>query len=165
MSTLELQLASLEFCAACRSTPILRVRVTDQTRRSLWSPRKAQTGRYMTRSKVRISSRVLVVRAFRLAWELPMKVLLESAATELWKRSEYLYLQGAVPPAGRLEPVVWPKRLKHLTFNTGLKTVMEAGLWPEFLIRLALLGGFDEPIAGVECPSSLQQLEIEDKFD
>ncbi|CAM9252174.1 unnamed protein product, partial [Ectocarpus sp. 12 AP-2014] len=43
-STLELQLASLDICRACRSMSILHVRVTRETPRSLWSPRKVQAG-------------------------------------------------------------------------------------------------------------------------
>lgn len=37
-STLELQLASLEVCRACRCVPTLHVRDNDSTPRSLWSP-------------------------------------------------------------------------------------------------------------------------------
>ena len=42
-STLELHLVSLEFCKACRSVPMLHVRVEDEAPRSLWSPRTIQT--------------------------------------------------------------------------------------------------------------------------
>ncbi|CAN0521524.1 unnamed protein product, partial [Ectocarpus sp. 12 AP-2014] len=89
-STLELQLTSLDLCRACRSTSILHVRVNDQTPRSLWTSRTAQT-RPNTRSwKLLISSRVPVLRALRLTWALSMEDLLRDAAIELWTWSQRL---------------------------------------------------------------------------
>ncbi|CAM9518819.1 unnamed protein product, partial [Ectocarpus fasciculatus] len=38
VSTLELQLVSLEFCRVCRSVPTLHARVDEDTPRSLWDP-------------------------------------------------------------------------------------------------------------------------------
>lgn len=73
VSTLELQLASLEFCKACRSVPTLHVSVNDRTPVSLWSPSKAHTGMKTSSSKkVRLFCRISVVRALRLTWQLPL---------------------------------------------------------------------------------------------
>ncbi|CAN0465598.1 unnamed protein product, partial [Ectocarpus sp. 12 AP-2014] len=110
-STLELQLASLDICRACREVSILHVRVGDRTPRSLWSSHKVYT-RPSTRSwKIRQSSRVPVVRALRLTWELPMEDLLRTAAVELWTSSECLELKGSLSAAS-LGSVSWPRGLK-----------------------------------------------------
>ena len=129
-STLGLQLASLEFCKVCRSVPTLDALVVGGTPRSLWSPPKAHTGHSTTRSKVCVSSRGPVVRALRVTWALPMGVLLEDAAVELWSLSELLRVQGAVS-AGSLSTVVWPKGLKHLELDTfGEEITLEASTSP-----------------------------------
>ena len=76
-STLELQLASIEFCRdCCRSGAALHLRVMKGTPRSLGTPPKARTGHSVTQSEGRRSSCVPVVRALRLTSCLPIEDLL-----------------------------------------------------------------------------------------
>lgn len=90
----------------------------------------------------------------------------ESAATELWTQSENLYLRRIhSSSADGLEPLVWPKGLKHLVLYFFVKATMEVVWWPDTLMRLELLGGFDGSIVGVGWPSSTQTLEFGDAFD
>jgi len=156
-STLELQRVSLDFCLACRSAPTLHVYVQAQTPRSLWSSR-APTN--TNSSKARLSTRVPIVRALRLTWVLPMKVLVESAAVELWAWSELVHLLGALS-AGSLGSVVWPKRLQHLVLDTSWPAVaMKSVQWPPNLQHLKFGVDFNQPIVGAVWPDSLQQLSF-----
>ncbi|CAN0014854.1 unnamed protein product, partial [Ectocarpus sp. 6 AP-2014] len=68
VSTLELQLVSLEVCGACRSVQTLHVRVKRQTPPSLWFPSQSHTTTNKRSPEVCISSRVPVVQAFGLTW-------------------------------------------------------------------------------------------------
>lgn len=109
-STLELQLASLELCRACRSVPTLHARVDDDTPRTLWSRRA--------------SSRVPVVTALCLTWALPTEGL-QRVAIELYTRLEFLHRQGS-SSAGNLESVVWPEGLKRLVLDIDSETSVGA---------------------------------------
>lgn len=101
MSTLELQLASLEVCKACRSVPTLRVRVANETPSTLWAPRdelslqqqrqqqpqqqhKSSRDSKSTTSRggKAISSRVPAVQMVDMRWAAPSHRLLNSGAME-----------------------------------------------------------------------------------
>lgn len=112
-STLEPQLASMEFCKACRSVPTLHVRIGAQAPRNLWLPPESQTSSNSPSSEDCISSRVPVVRAHGMTWTLPMEVLVRHVATKLWEWLVRFQLEGSISAAS-LESVVWPKHLKRL---------------------------------------------------
>eukprot|EP00752_Nemacystus_decipiens_P014937 g13296.t2 len=165
--TLELQLASLELCRVCRSIPTLNVRISDKTPVRLWvtpKPRKKSKKSRPLSKKARMVSRVPIVRALRLTWELPMDVLLRYAAAELWKWSESLSLVGEVSESA-LKSVVWPAALKELILDAVLDIPLEAVPWPPALQHLGLGRRFDGSIAGIEWPSSLQRLSLGDIFN
>lgn len=83
-STLELQLVSLEICGACRRVPHLHVRRVDEgITHSLLARREAQAAPDMKGSDAGALSRVPVIRALRLTWELPLEVLVQNTAAEL----------------------------------------------------------------------------------
>lgn len=108
------------------------VRVYDFAPRSLWSRPESHTGTETRRSKkARLSCRVPVVRALRLMWQLPLEVLVQGAAKELWEWSEMLELWGSVFEAS-LESVVWPQMLKQLVLNTKIAVATETIPWPPF---------------------------------
>ena len=93
-STLELQLASMEWCRVCRSVPTLHVYVSDQSPRSLWFRSQTQAGSCARRSqKLRTSSRVPIVRAVRLTWGLPMEMLTRDTADTLCTSLAFLKLE------------------------------------------------------------------------
>ncbi|CBJ27701.1 expressed unknown protein [Ectocarpus siliculosus] len=123
-STTELQLGSLDICRACRSTPTLHVRVTGGTPTSLWSPPTVQALPNTQSSKVRVVSRVPVVRALRLTWAFSMETLVQRAAIELWSRSERLEMVGPLCAAS-LGSVVWPLGLTQLVLDTDFHIPME----------------------------------------
>lgn len=181
-STMELQLASLEICRACRSVPSLSVRVEPRTPVSLWHRASIHTGINARISKEsRLSSRVPVVRALRLVWTLPAQVLEQSAAIELWQWSSILHLRGSVF-ARSVELLTWPRALKELVVDADEEVASKAVplppslerlrfgdtfnqpvagiIWPPFLKLLSFGCCFDQPIHGVVWPASLQQLSF-----
>ena len=145
------------------------VRVDDRTPRSTWSPREAQQARESppTTSDVCISSRVPIVRALCLTWALPMTMLLESAAVELWEKSESLRVidRNHSNPVGSLGSVVWPKGLKELVFKAFFGKPVEDARWPASLRKLHFGDYFDQPIARVVWPESLQRLGLGNFFN
>ncbi|CAN0464092.1 unnamed protein product, partial [Ectocarpus sp. 12 AP-2014] len=162
-STLELQLASLDICRACRSISTLHVRVEDETPRSVWCPHEVQTGPDKGSSKIRLANRVPVVRALQLTWALPMEDLLRTAAIELWTSSECLELLGSLCAAS-LRSVIWPRGLTQLLLRASIGIPIHDVSWPMRLQRLEL-GNFNQSIAGVVWPSSVQQLSLGSDFN
>ncbi|CAM9974370.1 unnamed protein product [Pylaiella littoralis] len=163
-STLQLHLASMDFCRACRSIPILHVRIDDGSPRSLWNPGRAQPRPNTRSTKIRTSSRVPVVRALRLTLRLPMKVMQESAATELWTWVEVMELRGS-SSAGFLRSIRLPHGLKRLVVDTDVETRVEGVSWPASLKQLSFGEWYNHPISGVVWPASLQQLSFGWIFD
>ena len=126
------------------STPTLQVLVYEETPRTL----NKTSG-----SEARLSSRVPVVRALRLIWALPMEVLVESATSELWARSEFVQLREprrAEPtPASTMSSVIWPQGLEHLVLDTRYTVPSEGVRWPPNLRRLTFGSLFNQPVVGV----------------
>lgn len=148
-STLELQLASLEFCRACRGTRVLAVRVNDRTSRSLWFSPTSETRRTTRRAKkLCFSTRVPGVRARCLEWALPMDDLVRSTKVELWRWSEVLLLRGLVS-ARSLKSVTWPAALRKLVLGVDLEVYVWAAPWPRTLEHLVFGNHFNKPIDGV----------------
>ena len=127
VSSLELQLLSVDFCRACRSVPIWHVRVGQVTPPSLWSsPKLPTTASHVLSSEARNYSRVPVLRALRLAWNLPLDLLLQSAATEWWAWS-----------------------LQELSVGPELNKSIVGAVWPAPLRQLSFGHSFNKPIVGV----------------
>lgn len=114
-STRQLQLVSVELCRACRGVPDFKVHIEEKTPRGVWCTRQSQLPLNMP-----VSIRVPVLRAFHFTWDLPLDVLVENAAIELWASSDVLCLRGSISAAS-LESVVWPRTLKRmeLDFRSG----------------------------------------------
>ncbi|CAN0285422.1 unnamed protein product, partial [Ectocarpus sp. 13 AM-2016] len=77
----------------------LRVRVDRGTPRTIWSPDHPQVGPDEHGSKIRVSSRVPILRALRLTWSLPMKDVLQIHSMEQWAWLEYLQVRSSAVPA------------------------------------------------------------------
>ncbi|CAM9481601.1 unnamed protein product, partial [Ectocarpus sp. 13 AM-2016] len=162
VSTLELQLVSLEVCGACRSVQTLHVRVKRQTPPSLWFPSQSHTTTNNRSPEVGIPSRVPVVQAFGLTWALPMEVLQQRSAIEV-RSGSGCRRANAHSSAASLGSVVWPPRLKRLVFESDM-TVNTAS-WPASLQQLSFGCGFNQPIVGVAWPASLQKLSFGYSFN
>ena len=150
-STLELQLVSLELCRACRSVPILHVRVEAGTPRTLWSTDGSRGGIRVARS---VSLRRL---SFGYGFDQPMAGVVWPASLQ---RLSFGY--GFDQP---IAGIVWPASLQRLSFGYGFKQPIAGVVWPASLQRLSFGYGFDQPIAGVVWPASLHQLSLGVRFN
>ncbi|CAM9108795.1 unnamed protein product, partial [Scytosiphon promiscuus] len=102
VSTLQLQLASMQLCLACRRFSTLEVRVEEGTPSCVWARSTPLSEQ---------GSRVPPLRAVGLTWELDY-FLIETARTELTKNLQRLELYS--PFLSSVEGMIWPSRLKHL---------------------------------------------------
>ncbi|CBJ31399.1 expressed unknown protein [Ectocarpus siliculosus] len=116
VSTLELQLVSLELCGACRSAQLLHVFVREDTPPTLWSSRTSRTTPSQRSPEVCTSNRVPAVQALCWTWALPMDRLPQRAAAEPQPVTERR-LQDGHSFAASVESVVWPESLKRLVFS------------------------------------------------
>ncbi|CAN0469125.1 unnamed protein product [Ectocarpus sp. 12 AP-2014] len=148
-STKELQLTSFEFCMACRNFQTLHLKVDSQIPRRLLAAADAPP----PHPKRLGSTRVPRLRARRVTWNM-------RTAAE-WRNPifammgvECLLLGDAFE--GSLEAVVWPPRLKTMEFAKRSRFDQPVDLveWPASLQRL----GFNQPIDRVEFLASLRQL-------
>lgn len=144
----------------CRSTPTLHVAIMHKTPRSVWAQREAQSWLNAT-SDGGTTSRVPLVRALTLTWQLSTEGLLQRAARELWEGAETLRL-GANSTGQMLESAVWPRGIKRLVLDTTLEVPVEAVLWPSAVEEISFGDrfnrSFDQPITCVAWPSSLRIL-------
>ncbi|CAN0038148.1 unnamed protein product, partial [Ectocarpus fasciculatus] len=184
VSTLELQLVSLELCRACRSAQLLEVRIGEATPPTLWPSRiSCATPRKRSR-EVCCSSRVPAVQAF--GWEcyLPTDRLPQRAAVELQPGPERRRQHGHSCAAG-IGSVVWPQNLKRLfcyvdmpvntvSWPTSVKELLFGDVfnqpivdvgWPAFLQQLWFGHQFNQPIADVVWPDSLKELSFGRAFN
>ncbi|CAN0309691.1 unnamed protein product [Ectocarpus fasciculatus] len=180
VSTLELQLASLGFCGACRSAQTLEVRVDEDTPPTLWPCRTSHTTPSQRSPEVCISNRVPAVQAFGWMWKLAMDRLPQRTATELQPGPEQRRRRNDRSVPASVRSVVWPQTLKRLVFdsdmpvNTVSRPVSMQELWfrdtcnlpihdvvwPTSLLQLSFGRRFNQQITDVVWPASLQQLSF-----
>ncbi|CAN0589936.1 unnamed protein product, partial [Ectocarpus sp. 12 AP-2014] len=164
-STLELQLASLEFCGACRSVQTFQVHVDAETPPRLWYPCKAHITPDKEGREVSIASRVPAVQPFGWTWSLrslKVEVLLQTSVIDPRSRPECRRLPGP-SSAASLGCVGWLQKLERLVFASG-KSVNTV-LWPASLQQLSFGDVFNQPIVGIVWPASLQRLEFGREFN
>lgn len=64
-----------------------------------------------------------------------------------------------------LEDVVWPRRLRVLTFGASFNQPVSSVVWPPLLRKLSFGPDFNQPVAGVVWPPSLLQLALGTNFN
>lgn len=160
-STKELQLASLEFCAACRSVATLALIVDGRVPRSLLATDSALLPPDRKRS---CSSRVPRLRARRVRWNLPTAAELTRPIHSVAGATELDFGYGFVDS---LEGVVWPRRLKKIRFHrTSVLYLPPSGVtWPTSLEQLRFGAAFNQPLCRVRWSTSLQELTFGENFD
>ncbi|CAM9977509.1 unnamed protein product [Ectocarpus fasciculatus] len=162
VSTLELQLVSLEFCGACRSAQLLDVRVDEPTPPTLWTSRTSHTTPGKRSKNIFISKRVPAVQAFGWKWDLSIERLPNRAAFDRQPRPECPQHYGHFCEPG-VGSVVWPRSLKRLAISWDMP--IHAVSWPASLQQLLFGGLFNQSIVGVTWPASLQQLSFRAEFN
>ncbi|CAM9393068.1 unnamed protein product, partial [Hapterophycus canaliculatus] len=159
-STKELQLASLQFCAACRSVPVFHLRVDSGTPTRLWTSAAARG----TRSAKKLSlTRVPAVRAREVTWGISAAAL-RNVKGDVLSKVEWLSF-GNDFNGSPIHGATWPESLQHLTFEWDFNQPIEMVRWPASLQVLSLGIDFNQPIKRVSWPSSLRQLILGRSFN
>ncbi|CAM9452720.1 unnamed protein product [Ascophyllum nodosum] len=149
-STKELQLASLDFCIACRGANTLRLRVDGDTPPTLLAVTQLPSG-----PKGKRSTRLPRFRAHDVTWKLP------SAAELRVEIHALIYTRSWVFGAEfdkSLDAVVWPHHLERLALGYRYNRKIDRVSWPSSLQELEMGHHFNQPIDGVSWPRSLKVL-------
>ncbi|CAN0477722.1 unnamed protein product [Ectocarpus sp. 12 AP-2014] len=163
-SALELQLASLDFCRACRNVPtLLRILLGEGTPGSLLNVLAEEQQEHPASSRQdRGSSRLPFMRANRVKMVLPDGMLAQNLhEMHTWRGVEELHLVD-FSPGPEVGMMVVPPNLKRLKLHSF--GPLPECLWPASLHRLELVG-FDHSIAQVVWSASLQHLSLGNHFN
>ncbi|CAM9765425.1 unnamed protein product, partial [Ectocarpus sp. 4 AP-2014] len=159
-STKELQLASLEFCIACRNYPTVHMNVDERIPRQLLAAADAPP----PHPKRLCQTRVPRLQARRVMWNMPTAAELRNPIFAM-KDMDFLQLGDAFEDS--LEAVAWPRRLKTLEFSrcSPFNKPVDLVQWPVSLQRLTFGRRFNRPIEHVSWPASLGRVEFGENFD
>lgn len=152
MSTGQLQLASLQFCMACRSVPRMHLRVELGTPRHLW----VAATRLRTRNEMQpITARVPAFRPRKVTWDIQAATL--DAASDPLASVECIKFGESFD--GSFDGIVWPRNIKQIKFDVYSSNMsIDMVRWPQSLQQLRFGHYFNRPIDMVQWPSSLLQL-------
>ncbi|CAN0429376.1 unnamed protein product, partial [Ectocarpus sp. 12 AP-2014] len=152
-STKELQLASLEFCMACRAYKTLHLIVDVRIPRMLLAAADGPVRHPKRLSRTRVPR----LRARHVTWNMPTAAELRSPIFALMEL-DHLEFGGAFE--GSLDAVTWPRRLESIAFHnfSPFNTPIDLVKWPASLKRLAFGNSFNQAIEHVEFPASLRQI-------
>ncbi|CAM9664753.1 unnamed protein product [Scytosiphon promiscuus] len=159
-STKELQLASLPFCAACRSVTTLALVVNDKTPRTLMAVADAPLPSW----RRLCASRVPRLRARRVWWNLQTATDLKKSIDAVADATEIFFARDFVDS---LTGIVWPQRLSTVKFDVDSEFNLPIGdtAWPASLRQLTFGECFDQAIRGRGLPESLEELTFGSNFD
>ncbi|CAM9697055.1 unnamed protein product, partial [Ectocarpus sp. 12 AP-2014] len=166
-STKELQLASLEFCIACRNYQTVQLKIDAQIPRRLL----AAAGAPPAHPKRLCRTRVPLLRARRVSWNMRTAAELRNP---IFAMTDADCLEFGRVFNGSLEAVAWPLQLKTIEFETWslfnqpidlVKWPAQRAKFPASLQQLTFVGDFNYPIEDVTWPSSLRQLQLSLEFN
>ncbi|CAM9322251.1 unnamed protein product [Ectocarpus fasciculatus] len=152
-STKQLQLASLDFCIACRTFPTAHLNFSEETPRRLLAAADAPP----PHPKRSCWTRVPRLRARRVTWNMPTAAELR---TPIFAMADVDHLEFGMHFEGGLEAVAWPQHLKTIQFHdqSGFNQPLELVQWPASLQKISFGEDFDQPMEHVEFPASMRQL-------
>lgn len=158
-STMELQLASLGFCKACRSVSTLRLTVEKATPARLWNDAAAHTiSAALKRPK---ATRVPVLQPRDVTWKLPAGSMKDVA--RVFEKMRGLTLGDLVMDT--VDGVSWPASLRSLTFGRRYNRSVDGVLWPTSVECVTFGDCFNNPIQDVTWPTRLLKLTFGEKFN
>ncbi|CAN0008046.1 unnamed protein product, partial [Hapterophycus canaliculatus] len=143
-TTVKLQLASLQFCVACRSVPTLHLRVDKKTPARPWSDEDA------TRPPWRKAAAPPAARPRGFDWRIK-----EVAWPGSLRR-----LTFGIGFHRRVDGASWPSSLEQLAFRGALNQPVDRVKWPASLQQLDLGWDFPEPLDRASWPRSLLVLNV-----
>ncbi|CAN0454191.1 unnamed protein product [Ectocarpus sp. 12 AP-2014] len=151
-STKELQLASLEFCIACRSYQTLHLNVDAKTPRRLLAAADTPPPHPKRLRGTRLPS----LRARSVTWNMPTEAKLRDP---IFAMTDIDHLEFGRWFRGSLEAVAWPRRLKTIDMRVSLfNKPIDLVEWPASLQRIGFSDSFNQPIERAQFPGSLRQL-------
>ncbi|CAM9488248.1 unnamed protein product, partial [Sphacelaria rigidula] len=161
LSTKNLELASLQFCLACRSVSTLHVNVGRNTPKRLWATSVEEASTAV--------SRVPLLRARGVTCMECAPAHFMCSENDILSRVEHVEFS---PDFNRsLENVVWPRGVENITFPSvgeelpKFNQPIDRVVWPASLRELVIQGDFDQPIEQVVWPSSLQYMNLDSDFN
>ncbi|CAM9161457.1 unnamed protein product [Ectocarpus sp. 13 AM-2016] len=159
-STKELQLASMEFCIACRNVQTMHLKVDAQIPRRLL----AAADTPLRRSKRLGRTLVPRLSARRVSWN--MKTAAE-LRYPIFAIQDVDCMKFGMDFEGSVETVAWPQRLETIEFHNSSKFNQPIDLveWPDSLQTLEFGRSFNQPIEHAKFSASLQQLIFGFSFD
>ncbi|CAM9352241.1 unnamed protein product [Ectocarpus sp. 8 AP-2014] len=158
--TKKLQLASLEFCNACRSYPTMHLKVGEQIPRRLLATVDAPP----PHPKRLCWTRVPRLRARCVTWNMPTAA---EFRTPILAMTDVENLEFGKHFEDGLDGVAWPQRLKTILFlyRSSFNQPIELVQWSASLQEITFGADFNQPIERVKFPASLQQLIFGRSFD
>lgn len=143
-STAQLQLASFEFCAACRSVTTLALTVDWYNVRSLVDSIDSAPS---DQKRKRVSG-VPRLRARRVKWNLRSAVELRHT---IYASADASIVEIGDDFEGRLQRIVWPHRLQTLEFGSESRfnDRIDGVAWPASFQRITSRGCFNQTLHGV----------------
>ncbi|CAM9624225.1 unnamed protein product, partial [Sphacelaria rigidula] len=148
VSTKNLQLASLQFCLACRFVSTLHVKVGRGTPKRLWATPVEEASTAVSRVPL------LRARAVTCMGSAPAHFM----CSENDVLSNVKHFRGDFNQP--IERVAWPASLKGLEFGERFDQPIERVAWPASLQEISFDGKFDQPIEHVVWPISLQHIRF-----
>eukprot|EP00752_Nemacystus_decipiens_P008223 g7353.t1 len=190
-STKELQLASLQFCVACRDMPTLHLRVnrdipdwlltvpTDAAAVNLEAPVEVEAevgagvaadggvvamaaGKAAGARAGETVSRVPRLRARAVTWELPSAERLSSPIDAL-TAVEVVKFAGGFNDSVR--SVAWPDKVRVVEFGRRFNQPMEGVAFPDSIESIAFGAMFRKSVSHVTWPTSLKRLSLGQSFN
>lgn len=159
VSTTQLQLASIEFCVACRSATTLHLTVDDRTPHRLLARADAPAP---GPEELGVSARVPRFRARTVAWHRRSCAELRSPIYALTEVQIFSFGGGF---DASLDGVSWPKRVKTIHFGDDFDQSLDRSTLPPYLDEVLFGRDFNRPIDGVCWPASLRYMNVGDLFD
>ena len=158
-STMQLQLASLQFCVMCRSVSTLHLVVIDDRQTLPFEDAPTST---VNVEKLR-RTRVPNVCPLILTWKLPAFYLKRFSSKALAYVKQLTFRDAF---EDKVDDVAWPPSLQRLTpslqrltFGHRFNQTVDGFVWPASLQQLTFGYHFNQAIDGVVWPATLQQLK------
>eukprot|EP00752_Nemacystus_decipiens_P015174 g13515.t1 len=155
VSTTQLQLASIQLCAACRRSATFHVTMDDRVPRRLLARADAPAPA-LERGR-RLSPRVPRLKARAIAWH---RRSCEELGRPLYALTEAQFLLFGSGFDESVDGVSWPEGLKLISFGGDFDQDVEGVAWPPALQEIAFGHNFDQPVEDIVWPASLLYLTL-----
>lgn len=166
-STKPLSLAAVQLCEQCRETIPFDVRVSGDTPRSVWKPRRASSIAESSdvSPATTATTRVPTVKVASLTSDTPhpAELLGSLACAGAFRWLSEVTFGGTSCLSVR--GVTWPNQVRALTFKASFAHPVPEVTWPSGLERLVLEGDFNQAVVGTLWPAGLKAVTFGKLFN